>query len=222
MTGEEAYNQDFLYVLNKIQKQLRLEGGFLIRYRIEATTPISNNDVLSPRAEQLILKQLITLGVFDERHVGPDDLDAFDYADEDSRITFMEYRFSVNREEFKKVFEDAQKEFRRNKSLDFKKPSFSPESGILHFQGKEIEISKTKNSDPYYLLRTIFKEPTKLWNNDEILDDWSGFGINLDDAPKKKVYYAGLAVNNKVAAKTMIEDFLDATTKTIKIKEKYL
>lgn len=100
--------------------------------------------------------------------------------------------------------------------------NFDPQNGILRFAGKEIIISKTKNSDPYYLLKTLFGDQNKLWNNDEILDDWSGFGLEITDNPKNKVYQAGRNINKIIATKTTIDDFLNVTTKTIQINKKYL
>ena len=99
--------------------------------------------------------------------------------------------------------------------------SFS-DDGVLQFQGKNILISRTRNSDSYYLLKTVFKDKRRIWNNDEILTDWSGFGVDIDDNPKNKVYQAGRAVNKKVAEETTIKNFLEVTTKFVKVNEKYI
>lgn len=98
--------------------------------------------------------------------------------------------------------------------------NFDSEKSILFFQGKEIKISQKAESDPHELLKTIFKNITKVWSSDEVLDDWK-FDIDKK-TPKKKIYFAGLAVNRIIAQETTIKDFLDITTKTVTINKKYL
>lgn len=98
-------------------------------------------------------------------------------------------------------------------------PAFDDKKSILSFNNKEIEISKTRNSNGHYLLKTIFKEKGKVWEFDEIAEDW-------EDEYKKdgwnRYYNAGYAVNEKIAKETTIKDFLSITSKTVSINEKYL
>jgi hypothetical protein len=97
------------------------------------------------------------------------------------------------------------------------KISFS-EDGILNFQGKSIQFQI--DTDPYYLLKTIFKNPTKIWNYDEIADDW---GLSDEEKPPwKRFYNAGYQVNTKIAKETTVKDFLKLTNKTVNINQKYL
>jgi hypothetical protein len=97
------------------------------------------------------------------------------------------------------------------------KISFS-EDGILNFQGKSIQFQI--DTDPYYLLKTIFKNPTKIWNYDEIADDW---GLSYEEKPPwKRFYNAGYQVNTKIAKETTVKDFLKLTKKTVNINQKYL
>lgn len=100
---------------------------------------------------------------------------------------------------------------------------FDAKNGVLKFAGKEIELSKKgKETDAVLLLKTLLKEKGIEWkHNDEILADW---GYNEDDqkeTPKNKVYFAGLKVNNAVALKTQIEDFLEVNTSKARINPKY-
>lgn len=100
---------------------------------------------------------------------------------------------------------------------------FDAKKGVLKFAGKEIELSKKgKETDAVLLLKTLLKEKGIEWkHNDEILADW---GYNEDDqkeTPKNKVYFAGLKVNNAVALKTQIEDFLEVNTSKARINPKY-
>jgi hypothetical protein len=95
--------------------------------------------------------------------------------------------------------------------------SFS-EDGILNFQGKSIQFQI--DTDPYYLLKTIFKNPTKIWNYDEIADDW---GLSYEEKPPwKRFYNAGYQINTKIAKETTVKDFLKLTNKTVNINQKYL
>jgi len=97
---------------------------------------------------------------------------------------------------------------------------FNPKTSVLYFNGKEITISKQAESDPHELLKTIFKDKERVWNNDEILDDWK-FDVEKK-TPKTKVYQAGRSANRIIAQETTIKDFLDVTTKTVSINKKYL
>lgn len=97
---------------------------------------------------------------------------------------------------------------------------FDASSSTLYFAGKAIIISVRAQNDAHELLRTIFKDRTKLWNADEVLNDWR-FDIERKTS-KRKVYYAGKAVNRIIALKTQIDDFLTVTTKTVAINKRYL
>ena len=100
---------------------------------------------------------------------------------------------------------------------------FDAKRGVLKFAGQEIELSKKgKQTDAVLLLKTLLKEKTSEWkHNDEILNDW---GYNDEDqkrVPKNKVYFAGQKVNNSVALKTQIEDFVECNTSKARINPKY-
>jgi len=107
------------------------------------------------------------------------------------------------------------------KKAPTEKTYFNEKQSILHIFGKDILISSSQNSDLHDLLVTIFKDPRRAWNNDEILDDWK-FDADPTKVPKNKVYHAGMAVNRKIAENTMTKDFLEVTTKLVRINEKYL
>lgn len=96
---------------------------------------------------------------------------------------------------------------------------FNNTKSILLFNNTEIKISKTRNSNGHYLLKTIFKNKNKIWEYDEIAEDWT------DDYKKddwSRYYNAGYTVNEKVAKETTIKDFLVITNKTVGINKKYL
>jgi hypothetical protein len=113
-----------------------------------------------------------------------------------------------------KIFKKPTAKEQKVKAIDFDETK-----SILHFDGKEIIISKTRNSNGHYLLKTLFKNKGKIWEFDEIAEDWN------DEYEKdgwNRYYNAGYAVNEKIAKETTIKDFLDITNKTVAINKKYL
>jgi len=101
------------------------------------------------------------------------------------------------------------------------KLEFDATKSILTFAGEAITISKRVENDAHDLLKTIFKNRAKVWNGDEVLDDWK-VDYTKSHIPKNKVYQAGKAVNRIVAIETKIKDFLEVSTKTVSINKKYL
>jgi len=101
-----------------------------------------------------------------------------------------------------------------------KNPVFDSKNRKLIFAGKEIIIAKKEESDPHKLMKTLFKDVSKTWASDEILEDW-GYSFG-EDVKKNKAYQAGKAINRTIAQETTIKDFLEITTKTISINPKYI
>jgi len=100
---------------------------------------------------------------------------------------------------------------------------FEAKRGVLKFAGQEIELSKKgKETDAVLLFKTLYKEGTTDWkHNDEILSDWGYNDDDQKDVPKNKIYFAGLKINNAVALKTKIEDFVECNTSKARINPKY-
>lgn len=96
---------------------------------------------------------------------------------------------------------------------------FNEDKSVLFFNKKEITISKARDSNGHYLLKTIFKDKNKIWEFDEIAEDWGDvYGKN----DWNRYYNAGYKVNEKVAKETTIKDFLKITSKTVSINKEYL
>ncbi|MCX6739464.1 MAG: hypothetical protein NT098_05480 [Candidatus Parcubacteria bacterium] len=93
----------------------------------------------------------------------------------------------------------------------------------LKFLGQEIELSKKgKKTDEVFLLETLLTAENDEWkHNDEILNDWGYNDDDLKNLPKNKVYFAGRNINNKIAIKTQIEDFIECNTTKARINPKY-
>ena len=96
---------------------------------------------------------------------------------------------------------------------------FNEKNSLLQFNGKEITISKTRNSNAHYLLQTLFKDKSKIWEFDEVAEDW---GEEYKKRDWGRYYNAAYKVNEKIAKDTTIKDFLSITNKTVAIQKKYL
>ena len=103
--------------------------------------------------------------------------------------------------------------------------SFDAVNSVLNLNKKRIEVSKTKNSDPHYLLTILFRDKQKVWAYDEVWNDpfFRLPGKEYDPREDwRKIYNAGYSVNEKVAKATTINDFLGITKTEISITKKYL
>ena len=100
---------------------------------------------------------------------------------------------------------------------------FDEKRGVLKFAGHDIELAKKgKETDAVLLMKTLLKEKTTDWkHNDEILADWGYSDEDQKKTPKNKVYFAGQKINNAVALKTQIEDFVECNTTKARINPKY-
>lgn len=99
--------------------------------------------------------------------------------------------------------------------------AFDDTTSTLSFMNEKITISKQAQSAPHDLLKTLFKDRTRTWSTDEVLDDWHYY-LEDEEVPKNKVYQAGLAVNRIVAQSTKVKDFLIVNTKNVAINKVYL
>ena len=100
---------------------------------------------------------------------------------------------------------------------------FDEKTGVLSFAGQKIELSKKgKETDAVLLMKTLLKAEDDNWkHNDEILEDWGYNDEDQKDTPKNKVYFAGQKINNSVALKTQIDDFIECNTSKARINPKY-
>jgi|GEM_PF-2738056 len=100
---------------------------------------------------------------------------------------------------------------------------FDEKTGVLSFAGQKIELSKKgKETDAVLLMKTLLKAEDDNWkHNDEILEDWGYNDEDQKDTPKNKVYFAGQKINNSIALKTQIDDFIECNTSKARINPKY-
>jgi len=101
--------------------------------------------------------------------------------------------------------------------------SYNKKYRTLKFADKDIELAKKgKETDAVLLLESLISTEDNEWkHNDEILNDWGYNDDDLKDLPKNKVYFAGLKINNAVALKTQIDDFVECNTTKARINPKY-
>ncbi len=120
---------------------------------------------------------------------------------------------------FKVLLKNAAEESTEQASLE----GFDEKHHLLKFAGKEIELSKKgKETDAVLLMRTLLTAKNDEWkHNDEILSDWGLTDEDMKKVPKNKVYFAGQKINNAVALKTQIADFIECNTSKARINPKY-
>jgi hypothetical protein len=71
-------------------------------------------------------------------------------------------------------------------------------------------------------MKALLKKDDDDWmHNDEIFQVWGFNEKDIKNAAKNKIYFAAQKVNNNVAIKTGIEDFLDFTTTKARINPRY-
>ncbi len=97
------------------------------------------------------------------------------------------------------------------------KSTFNNENGVLIFKNTEIDFSKKYNQKE--LLNSLFKNKTKNWNYDEIIEDW---GEDYESGDWRKCYTAGDEINKEIIIKTGVNDFIIKNTKQIRINSKYI
>ncbi len=100
------------------------------------------------------------------------------------------------------------------------KKRFSFKNQQLKYEDTNIVISKSKNTNPYFLLKILLKNIKKEWAYDELWD--SLYGTTYEPEEWKKIYNTAYDLNEKVARQTKINDLIDITKTIIKINPKYL
>lgn len=103
--------------------------------------------------------------------------------------------------------------------------TFDEGSSMLSVNGKQVEVSKSKDSDPHYLLAILFREPNRDWAYDEVWEDEYFVRKDREYDQKtdwRKIYNAGYSVNEKVAKATTLDDFLVVTKTSVAVNKKYL
>ncbi|MFZ4500586.1 MAG: hypothetical protein ACOYMZ_03830 [Minisyncoccia bacterium] len=101
--------------------------------------------------------------------------------------------------------------------------SYDKKYRTLNFAGKEIELSKKgKETDAVLILESLIDVENDEWkHNDEILNEWGYNDDDIKNVPKNKIYFAGKKVNNAVALKTQVDDFIEYNTSKARINPKY-
>jgi len=101
--------------------------------------------------------------------------------------------------------------------------NFDKKTGTLTFAGEEIALSaKGKQTDAALLMSTLSqKDDTEWMHNDQIFEDWHFNIEDIKQAPKNKIYFAAKSINEKVAMKTQIDDFIEFITEKARINPRY-
>ncbi len=121
------------------------------------------------------------------------------------------------------LFEIRLKDTKKNGTEEKLFEGYDKKYRLLKFAGQEIELAKKgKETDAVLLMETLIKAKNDEWKyNDEILSDWNFNDADREKAPKNKIYFAGLKINQAVALKTQINDFIECNTTKARINPKY-
>lgn len=109
---------------------------------------------------------------------------------------------------------------RKEQSSVEENPNYNLTSSQITFTNQIIQIPADTDQDA--LCRILLKDGAsmkKVWPMDELQEEVLG---TFDSSNWRKVYNAAREINQKVAVKTSITDFLIITTKTIALNPKYL
>lgn len=225
--ANQQYNNEMNNLLQKIKYKIEHESFGKDSTFFPYITIRNNKPVYHESTKNLaIFKKLEDLGVIkiDKRDLGEmnktfkknNKLKNESIIVEGYIIKIIEQKFSKLCDEYEKKVNEINLTDNRKLKLNL---SFNNNKSTLSFNNKEIKISKTRNSNGHYLLKTIFKNKSKIWGYDEIADDWTDT-YEKDDWTR--YYNAGYKVNITIAIETTIKDFLIITNKTACINKKYL
>ncbi|MFA7244552.1 MAG: hypothetical protein WC080_04690 [Patescibacteria group bacterium] len=168
-----------------------------------------------------IIHQLSDLGVL---HIGLDE--PFSWKDLDiskvDRSVSNRYSSLHESEKYNEAFREElekQIDWKMTISIDEEKFRELLQSEKLRWDGddltfKDEKIKFTRNKRPYFLLKTLFSNPDKLWGYDEIAAEWSEEYSKNDWS---KYYQAAYSANESIAKTTKIKDFLLITSKDVRI-----
>lgn len=100
---------------------------------------------------------------------------------------------------------------------------YDASKGILKFAGQEIQLGKKgKETDAMRLMETLAKiDPDEWIERGEVYMEWGLTKDDQDQMAKNKVYYAKQTINEAVARKTKIEDFIEGATLKWRINPLY-
>lgn len=216
------FNKQRTELFDELSSYERKYGkSFILKY--------PENYILTPDAEYLFIHTLIALEKSEYFEIEEIWIFDMDLSPEEQTEN---YKVKINLKD--KFFDEKEEIIYGIKKVEeynlFTKPTekiesqkdilgFDGKNSTLYFNKKEIIISKTRNSNGHYLLKTIFKNKNKVWEFDEIAEDWND---EYEKDSWNRYYNAGYTVNEKVAKETTIKDFLDITNKTVAINKKYL
>lgn len=98
--------------------------------------------------------------------------------------------------------------------------------GVLRVENQLVQLSTKagKENNPLRLVKTLMKEPSKYWFEDEILEDWDGVGFETrkSQMPKNQIYHSAKNLNKKIQEVTGISDYIEHDTSKFRINPKYL
>lgn len=132
------------------------------------------------------------------------------------------YRVSLNVEVHDTLLAELKQEYQKQNPKNLLE-KFDAKSGVLKFAGQEILLGKKgKETDAIRLMKTLTSiEPDEWIERGEVYMDWGLSKDDRDQMAKNKIYYAKQAINEAIARKTQIEDFIEGGTIKWRINPRY-
>ncbi len=141
-----------------------------------------------------------------------------DLTSNDSSLSLAKNKYKVRINLLDSFFDNTSK--KDDKVIGQESESTKYDSGILKIESFTISFIDKPNQKE--LLDVLFSDPKKQWYFDEIQEKWDEHMTEFPENYWRKFYTAGDGINNNIAKKTTISDFLEKTTKQIWINKKYL
>lgn len=101
----------------------------------------------------------------------------------------------------------------------FHKLAFDDVTREMRVQGVWVAVSSHRNTRPYYVIKIISTDYTRIWNYDELAEE---MGEEYTANQWRKFYQAAYAINEKIEKKTQISDFLTFDKYTVAVNPKYI
>lgn len=195
---------------------LRLYGkNFVIREQLDKNGDLKINTSFCMIQTAFALQHL---GYLTVNNFWQDNYYKETYSSSDNIDYFVSINVTIDDRFVSEINDRYKKANPKNVIEEFDKPK-----GILKFAGEEIILSlKGKETDASLLMNTLYKKDDTDWiYNDEIFEDWKFNQADILKSPKNKIYFAAKKINEKVAMKTKIEDFIEFTTEKARINPRY-
>lgn len=214
MSGEQKYSTHVIYVMDEIQKRsFYKKDGEPIELYVYMGVAHSDPKIPQPLEQEDIVRQLENskaIKVMNNNDVIQKVEGKVNGKDISPFIFFL---LEINEPIFSNIYKKHKDSIMLGVPLSVPKiASFDLKNSLLTVGGQEIKIQpETKE---FYLCKAIFKNSTKHWGNDELME-LSGEDPEMDDAKKiaKQFYDAYFRLNEKIERLTRVPKLVEYQNK---------